>query len=365
MLGLQHKHCIYLPAVQIPRYGTGLRRQMKTELNEQTTCTSRRTCYISHLQISNLSFITSCPTWKPIFIPKKVCFKKRRIVACQPRHSASLFSIIRRWLKGSRTQSRGPPKRKATAEEWHNLIKEFEERSGGSTAVPPDKPILNPEQFESLPYIESAYMTALATVLWYLGRMLRLDAFLLLFYPLPTMYIASRYGLNFATYTILSTLFFVFTIVGPFFAVTYLLNTGLLTAVYSGAIWFRLGWRGTLLSGAAAKAVGLCLQLLFITPILRHNAWKAVTEQVTLILENLIKLLNFVGISFTAPSIGAVQIAIIVVIALHSIYHVFFTLLMANIFLRRIGEEVELKRSPPSMPLVDALIQSAKRTRIR
>ncbi|PXF47625.1 hypothetical protein BWQ96_02604 [Gracilariopsis chorda] len=268
-------------------------------------------------------------------------------------------------MSGSRARSSVPPKRKATAEEWHELIREFEERSGGSKVVPPDKPILNPAQFESLPYIECAYMTALATVLWYLGRMLRLDAFLLLFYPLPTMYIASKYGLSFATCTILSTLFFVFTIVGPFFAVTYLLNTGLLTAVYARAIWFRLGWRATLLSGAAAKAVGLCLQLLFITPILRYNAWKAVTEQVTLLLENSIKLLKFVGISLTAPSIGAVQIAIIIVIVLHCIYHVFFTLLMANIFLRRIEEEVELKRSPPSMPFVDALIRNAKRTRRR
>ncbi|CAN8066802.1 unnamed protein product [Agarophyton chilense] len=286
--------------------------------------------------------------------------------ACSFQSGPPVFSRIRRWF--NRKQSRpvqDQRKRKATDADWEKLIIEFEERSGGTKVVPPDSPILNPKQYETLPYLECAYMTALTTVLWYLGRVFRLDAVLLLFYPLPTIYIASKYGLKFADWTIMSVLFFVFTIVGPLFAITYFLNTGLLTIVYARALWWRFGWFAALLFGAAAKAVGLCLQLLFISPILRYNAWKAVVEQVTILLQNMAKLLGAVGIKMMAPTASAVQIALIIVIAFHSLYHVFFTLLMSSIVLRRIEADVELKRSPVKMPLVDALIRNAKNMRRR
>lgn len=254
----------------------------------------------------------------------------------------------------------------ATDEEWRELILEFEQRADDkydpSTRPPPGKiGLVEEAQFESLPYVFCGAMTALTASLWFFGRILRLDAFLLLFYPLPSMYIASRFGLRFADLTLICSVFFIFTVMGPLYAGLYFLNTGLLVMVYARALWYRWDWKWTLLGGGVAKGVGLALQLAWVSVILRYNAWKAASIQVT-------AMLRFMGIFFNKivrrsvfgePGMAAVQTGLSVVVALHSFYHVFFTLVFISILLTRL--RAKLVREPPAVPGVAWFLKRASR----
>lgn len=263
---------------------------------------------------------------------------------------------------------RAAPKPETTDEEWRELILEFEQRADDKydpEAIPPAGRLgrLDPAQFESLSYVFCGAMTAITTVFWYFGRILRMDSVLLLFYPLPAMYVASRFGLKFADLTLMCSVFLIFTVMGPLYAGLYFLNTGLLILVYSRALWYRWGWKLTLLGGGLAKGVGLALQLGWISVILRYNAWKAAALQVTAMLTFMGNIANKVlgRAVFGEPGMSAVQAGLSVVVALHSFYHVFFTLLFMSILLTRL--RAHLVREPPDVPGVEWLLKRATRSK--
>lgn len=264
-----------------------------------------------------------------------------------------------------RKRPKPPPKPlrpKSTSQEWGALIQEFESRA--RSAPPPPRrrgPVENPDQYEMLPYCETAFMVSLTTVMWWLGRMMRLDAFLLLLYPIPTIYIAARHGLLFAHYALASTLLLVFSLVGPLYCFIFFLNTGLLTLAYARALWHRWPWWVGLLAGGFAKSLGLWVQLSFMGKILEINAWEAVGIQVTASLTAVCTLLGKVGLVINPPGMRAVQIGIGVIVGLHSFYHVFFAQLCSTLILRRVAETEKLSRVPPDMPLVRRLLNRARR----
>lgn len=191
-------------------------------------------------------------------------------------------------------------------------------------------------------------MAALTNCLWFMGRVLRLEALVMLFYPLPTMYIAARWGLAFSDRTLFATLFLVFTTLGPMYAKFYLLNSGLLTATYARTLWWRWSFGATLLAGAAAKGLGLTLQLGWVSIILRHNAWTAVTEQVTSMVGNIFGLVNRIGgrTILGTPGASQIQVAIAIIIVFHSVYLVFLTQLSSVMLLQSVGPHQRLARTP-------------------
>lgn len=300
--------------------------------------------------------------------------------ACKPstssaKHSAKQPrrpSLIRRALsvlqKRSRISRRSeenldPPR--PSREEWRELILEFEQRAddkyAASSTPPPPGRIgrVNPAQFESFPYVSCAAMAALTTLLWWMGRMLRLDAFVMLFYPLPTMYAAARFGLQYSDLTLICSIFLIFTILGPIYAGFFFLNTGLLTITYSRVLWYNMGWKVALFAGGIAKGIGLALQLAWVSVILRYNAWKAAALQVTLMLRFFGNVINKIAGKAICgePGVKAVQGGLSVIVALHSFYHVLFTLIVIAILLKKV--EHELVRKPPEVPGLRWMLKKA------
>lgn len=323
----------------------------------------------------------------------------------------ALRAALRRQDRKRRERATREEEKEAAANEWAQLVIEFERRTNNRFSSPPSsssssltpstiplsakgdtsaedndelettlqtleaqheqaqiprfsprQPYLNPAQFEMLPYVESAFMAALAYSLWFLGRLLRLDALLLLFYPLPNMYIAARWGLEHSDRTLGALLLVLFTHMGPFYAKLYLFNSGMLTYTYTRALWYGWSWPIALLAGAFAKAVGLVVSLFWLSLILKHNPWAILTEQVQMLLGGLcsllrrLPLLGFIG----APSALQVQIGIVVIIAIHSLYHVFCTLFVSTLFLVKVAEKAPLARVPKDMPFILKLLRRTK-----
>lgn len=146
---------------------------------------------------------------------------------------------------------------------------------------------------------------------------------------------------------------------GPIYAGLFFLNTGLLIVAYSRALWYRAGWRLMLLAGAVAKGVGLALQLAWISVILQYDAWKAAALQVSVMLGAMGSVVNRLAgrVVWGKPSMGAIQAGLAVVVTLHSLYHVMFTLLTIAILLKKLGAELE--REPPDVPGVKWLLRKS------
>lgn len=232
----------------------------------------------------------------------------------------------------------------------------------------PRQPYLNPGQFKYLRHAESGSMAAVTIVLWYLGKIFRLDAFLLLFYPLPTLYIAARWGLSDADSTLCVILLLSFLLQGPFFTKSYFFNTGLLTLTYSRMLWHRRSWYVSLLCGALAKAVGVVLSLFWYALILRENTWTLITEQITQLLNGTIAKIvqlkvklfaDATAASLPAPvvHIAYVRIGVVAFIAVYSLYHVFCTYIFASLILIKVAERAPLARVPKDLPLLKRILR--------
>lgn len=258
--------------------------------------------------------------------------------------------------------NRPPP---VPASEWRALIAEFESRA--PPRVAPSRPSLpsDPSFRSTYSLVECAFMTALTTAMWYFGRVLKLDVFLMLLYPIPTMYISAKWGMWQATVTLGASVVFIFLTVGPLYAVLYMLNSGLLAWVYAKGVCD--GWRfwKLLLGGGIAKGIGLTLMLKLTGSILKYDVWKAVTLQTKLMLEGMVRaimwLLRRKG-EFVV-SLGMVHWGVGAVIVLHSVYHVFCTLVMATLFLRDQKMRGELEKTPPTIPGLEYLIERSSRRR--
>ena len=85
--------------------------------------------------------------------------------------------------------------------DWGALIEEFELRalrnsSSRGRPPPPGVHLGEEEQrtHELLPSVESGAMAGMVMAMWNVGKILRLDSFLLMFYPIPIFYVTLRWG---------------------------------------------------------------------------------------------------------------------------------------------------------------------------
>lgn len=208
-------------------------------------------------------------------------------------------------------------------------------------------------------------MTALTTAVWFVGRVLRLDSLLLLFYPIPSMYIAARWGVKASDVSLFTTVLFIAITVGPFYAKSFVLNSALLAATYARGLWYGWPFWALLLAGACAKAMGLLIGLKWMSLILRYDAWVVVTQQTSGLLHAVVRGVNWVARRklLHAPGMTAVKWGVGAVVVLHAVYHVFCTLLVATLLLRAAVKEGRLERVPPRVPGLEWLIQRSSRSK--
>jgi Predicted membrane protein (DUF2232) len=302
------------------------------------------------------------------------------------RRSCLLYAQAKACLPGG--EGKGGNKEQNRAE-WEQLIWEFEERSlaassSGSSSISPGLTIAvgsslegvdaddddnpsppqgrplgqeNPDQYETLPLVEAAAMTAATAMLWYFGRVLRLDSILMLFYSLPTLIIMMRWGPSLGNSMVLTTTVLILGLMGPLYGILYALNTGILAFVLANALWLQWNWALTILAGCAARFAGIFLQLSWSSLLAQSDVWKLVGAQVKATIDSagsaLFKLMG--KGDFAGPTMGQVYVAIAVVLALHSLFYVLLTHLSATMILDRLFDAGHLMRRPKLVPFLNWL----------
>jgi hypothetical protein len=270
---------------------------------------------------------------------------------------------------------------------WEALILEFEERSSASSRsdssssisglsgqvsadlthsdnsdshddpMPPAGPLgrENPAQYESLPIVESALMTAVTAMLWYLGRVLRLDSLLTLLYPLPTFVIMMRWGQRRGNAMVFTTTFLILSLMGPLYGILYGLNTGLLAFVLANAFWLQWNWALTILAGCGAKFIGLFLQLSWTSAMVQYDSWKMIGQQVKATIDGMgAAAFQLLGKgAFSGPSLRQVYVGVAALLAIHSLFHVLFVHLASTMVLDRMYDAGQMKRRPKLVPFLD------------
>lgn len=320
------------------------------------------------------AFIASLP-WSPSSTRTPRLVWKRHHSLIHESQSKQTACCLR---MGQNDQANSPRKqrkrefdRNSPSDEWLDFLAEFEQRANNRTrhSLENVRGALNGKggrwtdgYLEYLPYVQTAFMAALTTQFWYIGRILRLDAFLLLLYPLPCMFISARWGLTHSDRCLSASIFMIFVSMGPMFAQFYFFNSGLLTFVYSRTLWWQWPWWACLTAGAAAKGVGLLANLIWANFVFKTNMWLFLTDQTRAMLIGGSKLLSKIPFMpmLGIPTVAQVRVGIIVVVAIHSFYHVFCTLFLSSLLLVRVSENVQLARVPKGMPLLVRIIRKTR-----
>lgn len=260
--------------------------------------------------------------------------------------------------------------------EWENLVMEFEKRStdsrnrsslkgsgaaSGNESQDLEKPPpgelgrLNPEIYEKvLPITESAMMAAITSVMWILARFVRLDNLFTLFYPLPSLFIAMRWGAYFGNITTIATVILPFAYQGPLFGVLYLLDTGFLTFAFVNALWYRWHWIFVLLLGMLVKALGLMLNITWTSALIRVNSWQIIISNVESLLNNVGNLVfKLLGRkAFTGLTQDQVHRGLCVVLGVHTFIHVSCLHMTSTMLLDRLYDAGLLKKPPRLLPFL-------------
>lgn len=265
---------------------------------------------------------------------------------------------------------------------WEDLIDEFEARNLASLttqsspgahltdgdnesstssrsfpARPQGRPLgrENPEQYKLRNLVETSAMTAGTLVLWFLGRALQLDSFLILIYPFPSLFIWMRWGPRYGRMMFFTTTTLILSFMGPLYALTFSLNTGFLALALGTAMWYRWHWISAIIAGCAAKFLGLILNVTWTSAILRCNTWKLVGEQVKTMIDQVGALVfRFFrdGAAFQGPTLSQVQLGVAFLVVFHSLFHVLLTHMATTMVLDRLYDEGTLARSPPMVPWI-------------
>lgn len=179
------------------------------------------------------------------------------------------------------------------------------------------------------------------------------------------MYIAARWGVKASDISLMTTILFIAITVGPFYAKAFVLNSALLAATYARGVYYGWPFCALLLAGACAKAVGLLIGVKWMSLILRYDAWAVLTEQTRGLLGAMAHAVNWVARRelLHAPGLAAVRWAVGVVMALHALYHVFCTLVVASLLMRAAVKEGRLERVPPRVPGLEWLIERSERSK--
>lgn len=278
-------------------------------------------------------------------------------------------------------------------QEWRDLIVEFEQRSASArkpaareelgagidvsplavfnTEARPARPegrILgreNPDQYASLNQVETAMMTAITALLWLVGRVFQLDSFIILFYPLPSLIVMMRWGPRYGNYMFVTTCVMIFTLMGPYFGLQYMLSTGLLVVAFGNTMWHQCSWVVTIAAGCFAKFIGVVANITWTSAILRYNTWTLLSEQVSGTIDRIGAIFaKYVGggATFSGPTAGQVSFGIGVIIALHSLFHVLFTHLSVTMILDRLHDKGVTKRSAKMVPFLLKLKAMARKS---
>lgn len=292
--------------------------------------------------------------------------------------ATSIRAKLQRYAKRNRPENRTRDyDRSKPNDEWLDIMTEFElrARSRQERQLKPRKSSTGPKKggrrtsgyLEYLPHVQTAFMAAITIQLWYVGRILKLDSFLLLLYPLPSMYISARWGLAYADRCLWVTIFMIFIAMGPMFAQLYFFNTGLLTFTYTRALWWRWPWWACLTAGGLAKAIGLAINMGWASYVFETNVWLFLAFQIRSMMEGMFVLLSKLPLvpKLATPSLLQVKFGVAAIVALHSLYHVFCTLFLSALLLVRVSENAELARVPSGMPFVARLVRKMRSDRPR
>ncbi|KAA8495464.1 hypothetical protein FVE85_1619 [Porphyridium purpureum] len=269
-----------------------------------------------------------------------------------------------------------------TGREWDELVQEFETRAeqAGNGGVQPldlrDELAVvngqfgqrNPQVYASMPVIETAFMAALMVVLWFLGRYLKLDAFLVLTYPLPIFLLALRWGLRYAAVGFLMACLMISLQMGLLFGISYLCNQGVMSIMFAIGMLLPIHWCFVLVLGSLGKMTGILMSIQISGFVFREDIWDLVRKQAVAVCETVMKVIAASkakggavpeAVKIGAPTSAAINRAMLGLLVFSSVYSAFFTYLISSFVLENYS--YMLRKRVTLIPVVEYLRKRRQR----
>ena len=182
-------------------------------------------------------------------------------------------------------------------------------------------------------FVESALFASATGLLYLISGILRVESYLAMFFPLPTIVVAGRWGVRPAFRSLGATLMLIGVLAGPVWALAFLTVHGAVGAALAWGFRRQLPWTGSIGAATAVRAIGIFLGVQVSSWLMGENLMALVIGQVHAMAEHTCSTLGFAQ----QPSLGVVGLFLVVVVGVNSLCYVFLVHCLYSLILHRLG----------------------------
>ncbi len=189
--------------------------------------------------------------------------------------------------------------------------------------------------------VETAFLASTSALLWILNFYFPIGPIFRMLFPLPTAIAYLRWGKRPAWMTAVVAALLLGVLMGPPRSIQFMIPYGLLGVLLGGLWRAKAGWSASLAWGVLIGTLGFFFQAALVSLLVGTNLWLYLNQQVRSLLFWVFEKLGIL----MEPSLQAVQIVAVGLIALQASLYLLLVHLVALLLMERIGHPIP---APPA-----------------
>ena len=191
-------------------------------------------------------------------------------------------------------------------------------------------------------FVESALFASATGLLYLVSGLLRVESYLAMFFPLPTIVVAGRWGVRPALRSLGATLMLIGVLAGPVRALAFLAVHGAVGGALAWAFRRQLPWSASITAASLVRAIGIFFGVQVSSWLMGENLTALVIGQVHAMAEHMCSTLGFAQ----QPSVGVIALFLVVVVGVNSCCYVFLVHCLYTLILYRLGLKAVVTTPP-------------------
>jgi uncharacterized protein YybS (DUF2232 family) len=184
--------------------------------------------------------------------------------------------------------------------------------------------------------VETAFLASAASLIWFINFYFPLGPVLRIFFPVPIALVYLRWGHRAAWMAAVTSGLLLLVLMGPVRSLLFVMPFAFM-GVLLGATWHRrVPWIVSITLAAILGTLGVFFRLWLLSVLSGEDLWVYVINQVTDLIEWLFLRLGILS----SPSVYAINLAAIALIAFNNVLYLFVVHLAAWLLLDRLGNSI-------------------------
>ena len=195
--------------------------------------------------------------------------------------------------------------------------------------------------------VETAFLASTSALLWILNFYFPIGPIFRMMFALPTAIAYLRWGKRASWMTAIVAALLLGVLMGPPRGLQFLIPFGFLGVLLGGLWRAKAGWTASMGWGVLLTTIGVFFQTALVSLLLGTNLWLYLNQQVRGLLAWVFEKMGIL----IDPSLAAVQVVAVALVAVQSLGYVLLVHLVALLLMERLGHPI-----PDPPPWLQALI---------